>query len=100
MQRMVLGEVDDAEAAFADQLDDLELAQHRADRQRVLVQARRRRLGSRRADDLGPIVAGLLGHQRSHASLNQPLMSVAGRTLPAYLSMLGSSTQAWLPVQW
>jgi hypothetical protein len=40
MQRMVLGQVDDAEAALADQVDDLELAEPRADRQRVLMQAR------------------------------------------------------------
>ena len=100
MQRMVLGQVDDAEAALADQVDDLELAEPRPDRQRVLMQARGHDLGRRRADELGLFAAGLLGHQRSHASLNQPLMSFAGRILPAYLSMFGSSTQAWLPAQW
>ena len=36
---MILGEIDDAETTFTDQIDDLELAQHRADRQRVLMQA-------------------------------------------------------------
>jgi hypothetical protein len=43
---VVLREVDDAEAALADQVEDLELAELGAGRQRVLVQARRRGLGA------------------------------------------------------
>ena len=115
MQRVVLGEIDDAEATFTDQIDDLELAEHRADRQRVRMQTRRRGLGCGNADQLGAGVGAVVihsvipsrkplrsadrRHQRSHASLNQLRMSVAGMTLPAYFSMLGSNLQAWLPVQ-
>ena len=37
--------------------------------------------------------------EQANASLNQFLMSVAGMTLPAYLSMFGSSVQVWPPAQ-
>ena len=59
LQRMVPGQVDDAEAALADQAGDLVVAQVGAERQRVAQRRGRRALG-RRADD-GSVVVVVVG---------------------------------------